>query len=72
MWAVSKKSIKNFIYFPNWFSSTALRGIALIQYHENDVNNVSIMNAQTMNDMDQNCYDIYKQNNIKVIGGFPK
>ena len=57
--------------FPNWFSSTALRGIALIQYHENDINIVSIMNAQTITDMDQNCYDTYKQNNIKVIGGFP-
>ena len=30
------------------------------------------MNSQTMTDMDQNCYDIDKQNNIKVIGGFPK
>ena len=71
--AVSKiKSQKHFIFFPNWFSSTALRGIALIEYHKNDINIVSIINAQIMTDNDQNCYDIYKQNNIIIIGGFSK
>ena len=25
-----------------------------------------------MTDNDQNCYDIYKQNNIIIIGGFSK